>query len=220
MRSHRLAPPPPLPELIDDAIAEILLRLPLPGLQAVAPYPVRAHVPSPLPRVPSNASPPRLPMCVARTPADTTSQQAASSHDNDTHPLPPACVRMPGSRLPPWPCPPQHGGWHGHDQGKSRSVGPIWAVLCAVAGCNHRAGYHEGDPFQVVFVSTSYNYNDGTSAARAWVYILLRDCCMERTVFCADTIWRLETPGREETSGHCWRPNLLLALPRCRNSQV
>jgi hypothetical protein len=43
-------------------------------------------------------------------------------------------------------------------------------VLCAAASCNHRCGCHGGGPFQVVFVSTSYN-DDGTNApARAWVY--------------------------------------------------
>jgi hypothetical protein len=55
------------------------------------------------------------------------------------------------------------------DPGTTDPFGQSGAVLCAAAGCNHRGCCHGGGPFQVVFVSITSYSYGSTKAARAWV---------------------------------------------------
>jgi hypothetical protein len=184
-----MAPPPS--ELIDDAIAEILLRLP-PDDPACL---VRASLVCQLwRRILSDSTFPHRYREFHRTPPLLGLLGSTFSCASKASRFDPITTRIPFLE-PAYGCRAldcRHGRVLFDMVGGTRGSLVVWdpitgdhkvlsdpdpdsychsgTVLCAAASCNHRCGCHGDGPFQVVFVSTPYNDDDTNVAARAWVY--------------------------------------------------
>ncbi|XP_072147840.1 uncharacterized protein [Setaria viridis] len=152
-------------ELVDDAIAEILLRLP----PADPAYLIRASLvwPKPWRRVLSDPAFPRRYRAFHRTPpllGFLRSFHASKAGGSDLFVPIATPTRIPIPFLqPPFRCQPLdcHHGRVLLDTLYSRSG----AVLCAAAGCDLRDCH--GGPFLVVFVAF---VGSTDTVARAWIY--------------------------------------------------
>ncbi|TVU40805.1 hypothetical protein EJB05_14283, partial [Eragrostis curvula] len=163
------------PDLVDDAIAKILLRLPpddptclARAAQALASRPLRSRLPSPVPRVPPNSRPARLlPQLLPQQIPRFVPTTAANPFPHQKH-----------DGIAWWVMDCRHGRvlvqqyniyrtafsyfvWDPitGDQEvlnipKMSYVDYTFAMLCAVAGCDH-GGCH-GGPFLVIFLCSDY----------------------------------------------------------------